>query len=200
MSITDLLLIFLCIMIFSCTYSELFIYIYPILLNMQTFFYSWFKQTTFNTVILENIDFGNKRSEDLIDGSENYIAYISFNKENDSKILKNMSDDIENNDIIFDTFTDLVNGDTSQTIMNFSSFWVLFPILFILGSIVFLHAIFGLYSVYVDYFQKNDFHIGFMTPFLPIYGFYVIVFFIILSYFLFCTTLYYIYILWFIYI
>ena len=90
MRIIYLILNFLCIMIFNCTYAELVIYLYPILLNMQTFFYSWFNQTTFKTVILDNIDFGNKRSEDLINGSENYIAHISFNKEDDSKILKNI--------------------------------------------------------------------------------------------------------------
>lgn len=80
------------------------------------------------------------------------------------------------------------------------NWWIFFPICLYLFIIYFLHSIFGLYSAYVDYFQKNPDHFESMRGFLPALFFFLFLFFIVVVINLFFLMLYLHHILWFLFI
>jgi hypothetical protein len=78
--------------------------------------------------------------------------------------------------------------------------WLFFLLIFYCIIIYILHSILGLYSVYVDYFQKNPDHVESFRGFLPmlfIFYFFIFVFF---GFFYFCFLVYFYYLLWLLFI
>jgi hypothetical protein len=74
--------------------------------------------------------------------------------------------------------------------------WILLPICLYFSFIYMLHAILGLYSVYVDYFQKNPDHSSAIRAFLPAMFIFYLILFIFSSLIFFSLSLYLHYILW----
>lgn len=79
-------------------------------------------------------------------------------------------------------------------------FWYFFPIILYIFLIYFLHGMLGLYSAYVDYFQKNPDHVESLRGVLPALFIFYFLIFIIVALFFFFLNLYLIYILWFVFI
>ena len=79
-------------------------------------------------------------------------------------------------------------------------FWMILPFMLLLGYIFALHAFFGLYSVYVDYFQKNPDHFYSYRGFIPALCIFVYLCFLILSLIFFFSSTYLLYITWFLFI
>ena len=78
--------------------------------------------------------------------------------------------------------------------------WLFLPIILYFLIIYFLHAFLGLYSAYVDYFQKNPDHLTSMRAFLPaVFIFYFIIFIIFVG-IIYFFKLYLFKILWFLFI
>ena len=78
--------------------------------------------------------------------------------------------------------------------------WFLLPICLYLMVIYILHSIFGLYSAYVDYYQKNPDHIESIRALLPALFIFYFIIFIFFALIYFCLLLYLHYILWFLFI
>lgn len=119
---------------------------------------------------------------------------LNFSKE--SAIKKNYNLDLE----LFTNQYDLNNliNDYFEFIIVY--IWVFFPIILYIGLIYFLHGLLGLYSAYVDYFQKNSDQVKTLRGALPaLFIFYFLIFIIFVLLFFF-FNLYLIYILWFVYI
>lgn len=78
--------------------------------------------------------------------------------------------------------------------------WILFPIVFVMGIIIFLHCCLGLYSVYVDYYYKNPLNIFDRYAMYPAVFVSQYLWFILLSLSIFFFSVPYIYIIWIIFL
>jgi hypothetical protein len=164
-----------------------------LLLNMQIFFYWIFTNIYMFVKHINIMDymwfFGVKKSTNL-----NTDLYFDL----DENPVNLWIQKVENpkSDEFFDQY------DFSKLIEQFFEFffiykWFLLPICLYLFLLYILHAILGLYSAYVDYFQKNPDHFDSMRAILPaIFIFYLIIF-IFFALILFFCLLYLHYIIWF---
>jgi len=78
--------------------------------------------------------------------------------------------------------------------------WLFIPLLLCIGLIYFLHSIGGLYSAYVDYFQKNPDHFNSFRAFIPAFFFFFFLVFSVFSLIVFTEIQYLKYFLWFLFI
>ena len=78
--------------------------------------------------------------------------------------------------------------------------WLFFILIFYCSIIYIFHGILGLYSVYVDYFQKNPDHIESFRGFLPMFFIVYFLIFIFFGFFYFCFLAYSYYLLWLLFI
>lgn len=186
----NIMIIFILLLICFLPYEVLVILCELLLLIMQTIFYWFF--TSFKTINVTVIEFfGIKRSVNL--NTLNDIIFetdqINFIK----KVEKPKSDDF------FEQY------DFSELFQHFIEFfyiyqWFLLPIVLYFILIYVLHGILGLYSAYVDYFQKNPDHFESPRAFVPaIFIFYLLIFIFFSLIYFFCF-LYLHYILWFLFI
>src|SRR3990167_5530605 len=163
----NIMIIFILLLICFLPYEVLVILCELLLLTMQTIFYWFF--TSFKTINVTVIEFfGIKRSVNL--NTLNDIIFetdqINFIK----KVEKPKSDDF------FEQY------DFSELFQHFIEFfyiyqWFLLPIVLYFILIYVLHGILGLYSAYVDYFQKNPDHFESPRAFVPaIFIFYLLIF------------------------
>jgi succinate dehydrogenase hydrophobic anchor subunit len=189
----NILIISILLLICFLPYEGLVILCELLLLTMQTIFY-WIL-TLLNTIIanFNIIEFlGIKKSVNL-----NTLNDINFEIDQINtfikKVEKPMSDDF------FDRY------DFSELFQHFLEFfyiyrWFLLPIVLYFLLIYVLHGILGLYSAYVDYFQKNPDHFESPRAFVPaIFIFYLLIFIFFALIYFFCF-LYLHYILWFLFI
>jgi hypothetical protein len=141
----------------------------------------------------------------------NFIEYFGIKKSSDL----NTKLDLTFENTLVDTFIKKVEKPKSNDFFeqyDFSSLfeyliefiyiykWFLLPICLYFILIYILHGVLGLYSAYVDYFQKNPDHFQSIRAILPaifIFYFLIFVFFSVIYFFLF---LYLHYILWFLFI
>lgn len=164
-----------------------------LLLNMQVKFYSFF-------VILKNkldVKFGFEKSinsNDTYDLNENF-----FNDSIDA--FKNLvkKNEFSNSDSFIDRYdyTGLL-----EFVMEFFFIykWFMLPFILFIGFIYTCHGLFGLYSAYVDYFQKNPDHINSYRAFIPAFSIFLFFIFIFFSLIFYLFILYLNYILWFLFI
>lgn len=169
-----------------------------LLLIMQIYFYCYFPfLTPFLPLILslrDNIlSLGTEETPGLNLNEEIYSNFIDSSE----PFVK----EIENpeSDSFFDKY------DYSNLINFYFDYiniyvWILLPIILYFLLIFFLHGLLGLYSAYVDYFQKNPNHVSTMRGFLPALFIFYFLLFVIISFFLFLYSLYLIYILWFMFL
>lgn len=78
--------------------------------------------------------------------------------------------------------------------------WIFFFFLFFFALIYMIHAILGLYSVYVDYFQKNPDHVDSFRGFIPMLFIVYFLIFIFFALFYFGCLVYLSYLLWFLFL
>src|SRR3990167_7896619 len=179
----NIMIIFILLLICFLPYEVLVILCELLLLTMQTIFYWFF--TSFKTINVTVIEFfGIKRSVNL--NTLNDIIFetdqINFIK----KVEKPKSDDF------FEQY-DFIE-------LFYIYQWFLLPIVLYFILIYVLHGILGLYSAYVDYFQKNPDHFESPRAFVPaIFIFYLLIFIFFSLIYFFCF-LYLHYILWFLFI
>jgi hypothetical protein len=113
-----------------------------------------------------------------------------------------------NGNIIFDETNNMIKPEDYifsflfETVIEISYIakWILFPIFLYFSFIYMLHAILGLYSVYVDYFQKNPLHMSTLRALLPGMFIFYLIMFIFSSLFFFALILYLHHILWFLFL
>lgn len=129
------------------------------------------------------LNLNEKFYSEIIESSEPFLKEID-NPESDSFFDKY---DFSN---VFNSYFDYIDF----------YFWILLPIILYFFLIYFLHGMFGLYSAYVDYFQKNPNHVDSMRGFLPALFIFYFLIFIIFGLIFFFLNLYLIYILWFVFI
>jgi hypothetical protein len=184
-----LLLVLICILPFEVSV----ILFKLLLLNMQIVLY-WFhyffsKNNRIITSFLEY--FGVKQSSDV----HTPIIEINFKDEEINLIVKNT-----NSTDIIDQFNFSFVADKIMELFCSYDYWFFLPICLYLFIIYFLHALLGLYSAYVDYFQKNPDHFQSMRGFLPsVFIFYFLIFICTVIIF-YCFTLYLYNIIWFLFI
>ncbi len=180
------IIFFYFILICVLPFEGLVILVKLLLLNMQIFFY-W----------ILNIN--------------NFIEYFGIKK----SVTLNTSIDIDFQNNSLDMFMKKIEKPKSNDFLDQYDFselleeliefiyiykWFLLPIVLYFVFIYTLHGILGLYSAYVDYFQKNPDHFQSIRAIFPaIFIFYFIIFiFFSLIYFFFILYLHYI--LWFLFI
>jgi hypothetical protein len=173
-------------------------FIISLLLNMQINFNNIFdfihslymiNKYVINQYILYNC-FGNTRSENL-----NTHLIIEFEYTDESFFYKKKIN--SNSDTIFDQydFTILFNY-FIEFIYIYK--WFLLPLILYIIIIYLLHTLLGLYSVYVDYFQKNPSHIDSYRAAIPAVFIFYLLLFIFTSLIFFFFNLYLIYLIWFV--
>lgn len=160
-----------------------------LLLIMQTIFY-WFLN------ILSTINFfecfGIKKSVNL-----NTLNDISFETNQINTFMKKV--EMPKSDDFFEQYD---FSDLFEQLLEFFYIykWFLLPIVLYFILIYVLHCILGLYSAYVDYFQKNPDHFQSPRAFFPAIFFFYLLIFIFFSLIYFFFLLYLHYILWFLFI
>ena len=136
--------------------------------------------------------FGIEKSLNL-----NSLDIIYFNDQMDTSLIKKI--DEPKSDFIGDQYD--IRGLVEQFMEYFYVYkWFLLPICLYLMVIYILHSIFGLYSAYVDYYQKNPDHIESIRALLPALFIFYFIIFIFFALIYFCLLLYLHYILWFLFI
>lgn len=78
--------------------------------------------------------------------------------------------------------------------------WLFFVLVFYCIIVYIFHSILGLYSVYVDYFQKNPDHVESFRGFLPMFFIFYFLIFVFFGFFYFCFLVYSYYLLWLLFI
>jgi hypothetical protein len=179
------IIFFYFLLIYVLPFEGIVIFFKLLLLNMQTFFY-WVLNVS---NLIEY--FGIKKSVNL-------NTTIDINFENNSidmfikKIEKPKSNDFFEQYDFINLFEQLI-----EFIYVYK--WFLLPIFLYFVLIYILHCVLGLYSAYVDYFQKNPDHfqsIRAVFPAIFIFYFLIFVFFALIYFFI---ILYLHYILWFLF-
>jgi hypothetical protein len=140
--------------IFLVIYDKLLLLNMEIIFNICVVFFNSFNMNNFiNNINIMNIN----------------ITFIDdkwFSEETDSNNIKEF---YELNSSWFESFNyiDIINN-------FFCSFyiWFLIPLFLCIVLIYFLHSIGGLYSAYVDYFQKNPDHFNSYRAFIPAFFFF----------------------------
>lgn len=126
--------------------------------------------------------FGIEKSLNL-----NSLDIIYFNDQMDTSLIKKI--DEPKSDFIGDQYD--IRGLVEQFMEYFYVYkWFLLPICLYLMVIYILHSIFGLYSAYVDYYQKNPDHFSSARGFIPalfilflfLFSFFSIFFFVKIQY------------------
>jgi hypothetical protein len=190
-----LLLVLICILPFEVTV----ILFKLLLLNMQiiiSWFHSFFSKN--NEIIVFFLEYcGVKKAS--FDNTANTTSFII-----DSNLIikENQIINCENllsNDT-FDEFNFIVGYNKIIDLFFSFDYWFFLPICLYLFIIYFLHALLGLYSAYVDYFQKNPDHLDSMRAFLPAVFIFYFIIFIISVIILYFFLLYLSHIIWFLFI
>jgi hypothetical protein len=164
------------------------IFIKLFLLNMQVFFY--YLTDIFMSQI--NHKFGFEQVNNL---NSNYLNENPLN--DDIYFIK--KDENPDSDSILDQY------DYTGLMEFFMEFifvykWFMLPFVLFIALLHISHGLFGLYSAYVDYFQKNPDHIDSYRAFIPVFSISLFFVFVFFGLFFFTFSLYLKYIIWFLFI
>lgn len=179
------------------------------LLIMQIFFSCFFFNTIVSIInffpgLKKFIEFETIKSVLIIDfnfkGIElkdydiilNFLENESNNDTNNigNTLIKRNSFNEYNFNNLIDFFYDFINV----------YIWFFFPFLIVIILLYSIHGLLGLYSAYIDYFQKNMDHVNSYRAFIPILFIFLLIIFIFFSLIFFFYIFKLIYILWFLFI
>ena len=201
-----IIIIFLLIYNLGYDLNTIFLLYLFFLLNMQIYFYR------FKIFITQDDNYPTKNFFDFIDYFNivklPYNLFLNVNYDNffyflfsiKETIVNILNDILPSNKIEVDFLKD--ESDLVEQLIELLAIykWFLLPICLYFFIIYILHGLLGIYSAYVDYFQKNPEHFQSFRAILPaifIFYFLIFIFFVLIFYFI---ILLFHYILWFLFI